>query len=66
MARKQQWAIVREFNPYHSIQKLPVDLSTEDEELGTDHRHGMVATTFGTRTIARRETTFAILERKKI
>jgi hypothetical protein len=29
----------------HIIQELPVDLTTEDEELGTDHRHGMAVTT---------------------
>jgi hypothetical protein len=31
--------------PPHIIQELPVDLTTEDEELGTDHRHGMAVTT---------------------
>jgi hypothetical protein len=25
--------------------QLPVDLTTEDEELGTDHRHSMAETT---------------------
>jgi hypothetical protein len=33
------------------IQKLFSILTTEDEELGTDHRHGMPTTTFGTGTI---------------
>jgi hypothetical protein len=31
--------------PPHIIQELPVDLTTEDEELGTDHRHGVAVTT---------------------
>lgn len=31
----------------HIIQKFPVDDTTKDEELGTDHRHGMAATTDG-------------------
>jgi hypothetical protein len=31
--------------PPHIIQELAVDLTTEDEELGTDHRHGMAVTT---------------------
>ena len=31
--------------PPHIIQELPVDLTTEDEELGTDHRYGMTVTT---------------------
>jgi hypothetical protein len=35
----------------HIIQELPVDLTTKDEELGTDHRHGMAVTTDGPRTI---------------
>jgi hypothetical protein len=35
----------------HIIQKLPVHLTTKDEELGTYHRHGMPITTFGTGTI---------------
>jgi hypothetical protein len=29
----------------HIIQALAVCLATEDEELGTDHRHGMAVTT---------------------
>jgi hypothetical protein len=33
------------------IQVLVVDLATEDEELGTDHRHGMADTTGGPGTI---------------
>jgi len=35
----------------HIIQELPVDLTTEDEELGTDHRYGMAITTNRPRTI---------------
>jgi hypothetical protein len=35
----------------HIVQKLLVDPTTEDEELGTDYRHGMAMTTFGTGTI---------------
>jgi hypothetical protein len=34
----------------HIIVKLPADLTAEDEELGTDHRHGMVETTAGSGT----------------
>ena len=33
------------------IQELPVDLTTKDEELGTDHRHSMAVTTDGPGTI---------------
>jgi len=29
----------------HIIEGRPADLTTKDEELGTDQRHGMVATT---------------------
>ena len=29
----------------HIIEELLVDLTTEDEELGTDHRDGMTVTT---------------------
>ena len=29
----------------HIVQKLPVYLTTEDEELETDHRHRMAVTT---------------------
>lgn len=29
----------------HIIQELPVDLTTEDEGPGTDHRHGMAVMT---------------------
>jgi hypothetical protein len=35
----------------HIIQKLLIDPTTEDEELGTEDRHGMVVTTFRTGTI---------------
>jgi hypothetical protein len=33
------------------IKKLPVGVTTEDEELGTDHRPGVVITSGGPRTI---------------
>jgi hypothetical protein len=35
----------------HIVQILPVVPTTEDEELGTDHRRGRVKTTDGTGTI---------------
>jgi hypothetical protein len=35
----------------HIIQTLLVDLTTEEKELGTDHRHGMTITTFRAGTI---------------
>jgi hypothetical protein len=35
----------------HIIQALLVGLTTEDEELETDHRHGMAETTDGPGTI---------------
>jgi hypothetical protein len=35
----------------HIIDGLPGNLTTEDEELGTDHGCGMVQTTIGPRTI---------------
>ena len=35
----------------HIIESRPANLTTKDEKLGTDQRHGMVATTAGTRTI---------------
>jgi hypothetical protein len=35
----------------HIIEGRPADLTAKDEELGTDQRHGMVATTAGPRTI---------------
>ena len=35
----------------HIIQELSVDLTTKDEELGTNHRHSMAVTTDGSRTI---------------
>lgn len=31
----------------HIIENLPADLTTADEELGTNHRHGMEVTTAG-------------------
>ena len=37
----------------HIIQALLVGLTTEDEELETDHRHGMAETTDGPGTIDR-------------
>ena len=37
----------------HIIDGLPVNLTTEDEELGTDHGCGMVETAIGPRTIDR-------------
>ena len=33
------------------IRKLPVDVTTEDEELGIDHRRGVVVASGGPRTI---------------
>ena len=46
------------------IQELPVNLTTKDEELGTDHRHGMAVTTG---TIDHDTgTTLATLEGKKV
>jgi hypothetical protein len=35
----------------HIIENIPADLTTKDEELGTDHGCGMVGTTIGPRTI---------------
>jgi hypothetical protein len=35
----------------HIIENLPADLTTADEELGTDHRHGMEVTTAGSWTV---------------
>ena len=35
----------------HIIENLPTDLTTEDEELRTDHVCGMVVTAIGPRTI---------------
>jgi hypothetical protein len=35
----------------HIIRKLSVGLTTEDEELGSNHRHGMAITTDGPGTI---------------
>ena len=35
----------------HIIEDLPADLTTADEELGTDHCHGMEVTTAGTGAI---------------
>jgi hypothetical protein len=35
----------------HIIEGRPADLTSKDEELGTDQRHGMVGTTAGSRTI---------------
>ena len=35
----------------HIVQKLPVDLTTEDEESRTNHRHRMAITTDGPGTI---------------
>jgi hypothetical protein len=35
----------------HIIEKIPVDLTTKDEKLGTDHCHGMVVTTAGSGAI---------------
>ena len=35
----------------HIIESRLADLTTKDEELGTDRRHGMVVATAGTRTI---------------
>jgi hypothetical protein len=35
----------------HIIKGRPTDLTTKDEELRTDQRHGMIATTTGSRTI---------------
>ena len=35
----------------HIIDGLPADLTTEDEELGTDHGCGMEATTIGGTTV---------------
>ena len=35
----------------HIVQVIPIPMTTEDEELGTDHRHGMVETTSGPGTI---------------
>ena len=37
----------------HIIQKLPVYLTTEDEELGSNHRHRMAVTTDGPGAIDR-------------
>jgi hypothetical protein len=31
----------------HIIQAFPLSPTTEDEELGTNHRHGMAVTTVG-------------------
>ena len=33
------------------IKNLPAEVTTEDEELGTDHRRGVVVTPGGSRTI---------------
>ena len=46
------------------IQELPVNLTTKDEELGTDHRHGMAVTTGTIDHDA--GTTLATLEGKKV
>jgi hypothetical protein len=35
----------------HIIEKLPVGLTTKDKQLGTDHCHGVVVTTAGSRAI---------------
>jgi hypothetical protein len=35
----------------HIIQELPIDLTTKDKELGTDHRDRMAITTGGPGTI---------------
>ena len=37
----------------HIVQKLPVDLTTEDEELESNHRHRMTVTTDGAGAIDR-------------
>ena len=37
----------------HIVQKLLVDLTTEDEEFGSNHRHRMAITTDGPGTIDR-------------
>jgi hypothetical protein len=35
----------------HIVEGHFADLTTKDEELGTDQRHGMVAATAGSRTV---------------
>jgi len=35
----------------HIIKGRPANLTTKDEELGTDQRHGMVVTTAGSRAV---------------
>lgn len=49
-AAKDKHTIVQ-IKPPYIIENIFADQSTKDEELGTDHRHGMVVTTTRSGTI---------------